>query len=37
MLKDKENAWRFARNMNLTYFREDRLGKEFLVKAAVIE
>jgi hypothetical protein len=37
MLKNKENAWRFARKLNLTYFREDRYGKDYLMKAAVIE
>lgn len=27
MLKDAENAWRFARFLNGTHYREDRYGK----------
>jgi hypothetical protein len=37
MLKNKESAWRFARKMNLSYFREDRFGKDYRIRASVIE
>jgi hypothetical protein len=37
VLKDRESAWRFARALHLTYFRERRLGPLFLLKADVVQ
>ena len=37
VLKDKANAWRFARKMHLHYFREDRYGTDFVTRAKVLD
>ena len=37
MLKDPENAWRFARFIHGKYFREESLGKKALLKATVLD
>ena len=37
MLKDRENAWRFARHLNRTWFREATLGKTAFIKAIVLD
>jgi hypothetical protein len=37
MLKDLENAWRFARFLHGTYFREEKFGKDSLLKANVMD
>ena len=37
MLKDAENAWRFARHLNGTWFREATLGKAAFIKATVLD
>src|SRR5271154_5906980 len=37
MLKDAENAWRFARFIHGSYFREERFGKEAPLKATVMD
>jgi hypothetical protein len=37
MLKDQENAWRFARRLHRTYFRKDRIGETAFIKASVMD
>jgi len=36
-LKDQENAWRFAREMHLTYWRTLHYGNRFVIKAFVVD
>jgi len=36
-LKDPENAWRFAREMHLTYWRTLHYGNRFVIKAFVVD